>query len=169
MSDNPFQAPVHQPPQHYPQGTPEGLGNAYVKQIPVIASLMIAQGGLMLLMSAALLVNAFLFTRMDQLMPADEPKPPQLEQMLEIQQSIFPIVFGAISAGVGVLSILHFVAAYFGFHRKYRIFGIAVMILGLSTILTVYCAPTSIGLAIYGMIIYFNPAVIGAFEAGKPA
>jgi hypothetical protein len=30
-----------------------------------------------------------------------------------------------------------------------------------------YCAPTSIGVLVYGLIVYFNPAVVAAFELGK--
>jgi hypothetical protein len=62
---------------------------------------------------------------------------------------------------------MHFMAAYFGFKYKYRVFGIVTMIAGLGAMLTCYCAPTAIGLGVYGMIIYFNPAVAKAFALAK--
>jgi len=43
---------------------------------------------------------------------------------------------------------------------------------GMASATTIYCFPTAVGLAIYGMITYFNPAVVAAFalgDAGVPA
>ena len=96
-------------------------------------------------------------------MPPDAQQPEMNKQMM----TVFSIVCIVLSVGAVILSILHFVAAYFGFNYKHRVFGIATMILGLTTILTFYCAPTSIGLAVYGLIIYFNPAVVKAFQLRK--
>lgn len=164
MSDNPFQAPIKQPSHYHPaQGGPQGFGRSYVKQVPVIASLMIAQGVLHLILAIICVGYAFLFSNLDSFLPPDEQQPEVTEQMM----SVVSIVCIVLSVAAGILSILHFVAAYFGFNYKHRVFGIATMILGLSTILTFYCAPTSIGLAVYGLIIYFNPAVVKAFQLRK--
>ena len=160
MSDNPFQAPLKQPSHYHP---PQGFGRGYVKQVPVIASLMIAQGVLLLILAIVCVGYAFLFSNMDSFLPPDEQQPEMAEQMM----SVFSIACIVLSVAAGILSILHFVAAYFGFNYKHRVFGIATMILGLTTILTVYCAPTSIGLAVYGLIIFFNPAVVRAFQLRK--
>lgn len=124
---------------------------------------MIAQGVLLLILAIICVGYAFLFSNMDSFMPADAQQP----EMDETVMFIVSIVCIVMSAAAGILSLLHFVAAYFGFNYKHRVFGIAVMILGLSTILTFYCAPTSIGLAVYGLIIYFNPAVVKAFQLRK--
>ena len=87
--------------------------------------------------------------------------------MSEQTMKVFAIVCIVMSVGAGILSFMHFLAAYFGFNYKHRVFGIATMILGLTTVFTFYCAPTSIGLAVYGLIIYFNPAVVKAFQLRK--
>ncbi len=84
-----------------------------------------------------------------------------------MQMSMMRIVFGVESACAGVLGVLHLAAAYFGFDYRYRAFGITTLILGLCSLLTLYCAPTAIGLGIYGLIVYFNPAVVRAFELRK--
>lgn len=42
----------------------------------------------------------------------------------------------------------------------------------MASVTTVSCAPTAVGLAIYGLITCFNPAVVAAFalgDAGVPA
>ena len=74
---------------------------------------------------------------------------------------------GVFAGGILILSIMHFVAAYLGFKYRRRVFGIVSMIVGLGAMLTCYCAPTAIGLAVYGMIIYFNPAFAQAFAMGN--
>jgi hypothetical protein len=124
---------------------------------------MIAQGMLLLILAIICVGYAFVFSNMDSFVPPGAQQPEMDAKLM----SIVSIVCIVIAVGAGILSMLHLAAAYFGFNYKYRLFGIAVMILGLSTILTFYCAPTSIGLAVYGLIIYFNPAVGKAFQLRK--
>ena len=101
---------------------------------------------------------------MDQFMPANAQQPPELDMMA---QNMMLWGFGIVGGVILIISILHFIAAYLGFTYKGRVFGIVTMILGLGSLLSCYCAPTAIGLAVYGMIIYFNPAVSKAFALGK--
>jgi drug/metabolite transporter (DMT)-like permease len=54
---------------------------------------------------------------------------------------------------------------------KGRTLGIIAVFCGLITSLTIYCAPTSIGLVIYGLIVYLDSNVAQTFrdrEAGVP-
>lgn len=163
VSENPFQAPSQARPPNY--GPPSGAG--YVKQIPVIASLMIVQGSLLLILVLVMVGYAFMFSKLMEMAGNDPQQPPQVKEMLKVQQQVLPYIFGAIAIFAGILAIMHFVAAYFGFCYKHRVFGIVTLIAGLGASLTFYCAPTAIGLGVYGLIIYFNPAVKKAFELGK--
>jgi hypothetical protein len=126
---------------------------------------MIVQGALLLFFALIMIGYAIFVSRMDEFMPVDQ-QAAEMQEMMEMQK-VFTIVFVVVSGCGGLLGIMHFVAAYFGFNYKYRVFGIITMILGLSSMMTFYCAPTAIGLAVYGLIIYFNPAVAKAFQLRK--
>ena len=53
-------------------------------------------------------------------------------------------------------------------NRKFRgrPLGIASLCMGMSSIVTVICAPTALALLIWGLIIYVNPSVKAAFKEG---
>ncbi len=141
----------------------QSFGRSYVQQIPVISSLFIAQGVLLLLMGGYFIVLGVFMGNMDQFMPPGA----QQAEFQDMQLSIMFWAMGAIGGMILIISILHFVAAFLGFNYKGRVFGIVTMVLGLLSLLSCYCAPTAIGLAVYGMIIYLNPASAKAFQMGK--
>ena len=163
MSENPFQAPQQPPPGQPPIGAPN-LGRSYISQVPVISALMIAQGVLLLIFAILMIGYAIFFTRLDAFMPPEAQA--EFQAQMQGQQFIIAIVAGVFAGGILILSIMHFFAAYLGFKYRRRVFGIVTMIIGLGATLTCYCAPTAIGLAVYGMIVYFNPAVAQAFTMG---
>lgn len=167
MSDNPFEAPGTNQNYDFQPGPGGKTGRGYVQQVPVIASLFIVQGILLFLFGLLGTGYAFFFTQMPEFMPPPNQQNAQMQAQLEQQTFIAGLVFAVLAAGVFLLGGMHFVAAFLGFKFKYRYFGIVTMILGLGSMFTCYCAPTAIGLAIYGMIIYFHPAVAQAFEMGK--
>ncbi len=74
-------------------------------------------------------------------------------------------------AGWGGLSLLlaiaQIVAGALNFGFRGRMLGITTLLLGIASALTCYCAFTGIPLTIYGLIIYFNPAVAEAFRLRK--
>jgi len=167
VSDNPFASPHPvKPGMPAPQHQPSA-GRGYVQQVPVIASLFIAQGVLLLLMTAYFTFTAVFMSNMDKFMPPEAQQGAEFQEMMDVQQWIFGVGFGIAAGLLAIVAILHFVAAYLGFNYKGRVFGIATMIIGLVSMITCYCAPTAIGLAVYGMIVYFNPAVNKAFAMGK--
>ena len=168
MSNNPYQTPPQAPygGPGYGPGKQQNYGRGFVQQIPVISALMIVQGVLYLLLAMLMFGYAFFFSQMDKFMPAGE----QAEFREQFQQSegiVVSIVSGSLCLVAFTLATMHFISAYFGFTYRYRVFGIITMILGLGSVMTCYCAPTAIGLAVYGLIIYFNPAVAKAFTMAK--
>jgi hypothetical protein len=72
-----------------------------------------------------------------------------------------------------VVGALRIVAGLFNLRYRRRLLGMTALGLGLMLIFTAYCAPTAIALAVYGLIVYLNEAVIAAFNMGdrgcKPA
>jgi hypothetical protein len=48
-----------------------------------------------------------------------------------------------------------------------RTLGLIALGGGMVTVMTCYCAPTAIGLGVYGLITYLNPEVAQAFAMGE--
>jgi hypothetical protein len=65
-----------------------------------------------------------------------------------------------------IIGVLRIVAGAFNYHYRRRALGITALACGLFTLITAYCAPTAIALAIYGLIVYVNEPVIMAFQMG---
>lgn len=77
---------------------------------------------------------------------------------------------GYMMAGAGAVALiaglLRLVAGYFNLNFRCRGLGLAAMGVGLLTLLTGYCAPTAIAIAIYGLIVYVDESVVAAFQRG---
>ena len=82
-----------------------------------------------------------------------------------------PWVLGVIYLGLGapilLAGVLRIFAGVQNFRFRGRTLGIISMIAGMASMLTCYCAPTGIGVLIYGLIVYMNPAVAAAFAMGQ--
>lgn len=162
---NPFAGP-NGPTQQYPTATMNrggrkpGLG--YVKQVPILAIMTIVQGVLLLLMAAGCIAYGCFIFFMPTMMPPEE------QARMQAQAGAVFEIMGWVMIGLGVfilvISILHFIAGYRALIYRGRIFMIVTWFLGLTVSITMYCAPTCIGLAIWGMIVFFNPAVAEAFR-----
>ena len=61
------------------------------------------------------------------------------------------------------------IAGIFNLRFRRRGLGMVALGLGLLTMITGYCAPTSIALAIYGLIVFVNEPVVAAFELAHAA
>ena len=123
----------------------------------------IVQGALLFLMALACAGYALFFSIFfQQILPEAE--------RAKMQAEVGPTfaMIGAIGIGIGVfilaISILHIIAGMRGLNYRGRVFIIVTWFLGLIASFTGYCAPTSIGLAIWGLIVFFNPAVKSAFK-----
>lgn len=147
-----------------------GLG--MVRHVLPVAILMLVQGGLELVISLIFLALIVAVPVMIPDLPAapaenfgGPPPPAFLKPMMMA-------VYGVMGAGGLLAGVMHVVAGIFGLRFRRRMLGIVALALGMASVTTVYCAPTAIGLAIYGLITYCNPAVVAAFalgDAGVPA
>ena len=66
-----------------------------------------------------------------------------------------------------IAGLLRLYAGIQNFRFRGRTLGIISFSVGLFSMLGCYCAPTSIGVFVYGLIVYLNPAVKAAFEMGE--
>lgn len=168
MSHNPFEAPA--PAEKRVEETfiyeHDGSGRTYVRQVGVVSALMIAQGILMFLFAVACIGYSIFFANLGKIVSLEEQANfeanfPESTQMM--MTSIFGF-WGAISIP---LAILYLIAGVLNLGLRARAFGIVTLLMGLATTLTVYCTLTGIPLSVYGLIIYFNPAVGEAFRLRK--
>jgi hypothetical protein len=138
-------------------------------QVIVVAILMIVQGVLECLMGIFLAVMALVFVpsflemaeRQQKGAPGGPPGMPP--GFAELATGIY-LVMGL--AGL-IAGIAHLVAGIRNVSYRGRVLGMVAMFLGLISIGTCYCAPTSLGVMIYGLIVYFNQETARAFELGE--
>lgn len=137
-----------------------GLG--MVSQIRVVAILNCVQGGLELLMGALLVTMAFMVPFIFSMQPpgANAGGPPP-----EVQ-SVMSGTYGVMGGAVLIAGLLRLYAGIQNFRFRGRVLGIISFSVGLFSMLGCYCAPTSIAVFVYGLIVYLNPAVKAAFEMG---
>lgn len=129
-----------------------------VGHVPVLAILMIVQGGLEAVAGLLLLVAAVMAPML--LRNAEGPPPP--ENMFWV----IGIVYGVMAAAAIIAAVLHILGGVWAYRFRKRTVGIVALAVGIASTFTCYCAPTSIALAIYGLIVLLNPRVAQAFAMG---
>jgi hypothetical protein len=155
--------PTPQPPpsladgyfrEQFARGPERPLGRGLVGHVPIIATLMLVLGFCELLMAIFCLFFAMLMLAL----------PPEANVGTDMR--LASAFYGGISLVLGAAGLLRLLAGYFNLTYRKRGLGIASLGLGLITVFTGFCAPTSIALAVYGLVVYFNDSVLGAFTLG---
>ena len=146
----------------------EELKRGILSQIRVVAIMLIVHGsmlllaGIFILIMAAFMPGIIASSQQAQAAPANPngPTPEQLSKFL---------TWGYVLVGMAVVlpGLLQLVAGIRNLYPKGRTLGIIALFSGLLSIPFCYCAPTSLGLLVYGLIIYFNPTAVRAFELGN--
>ena len=142
----------------YPPLPPRRSG--YVPQVTVVSILMIVQGSLVTLVGLFLLIMG---PAMFSLNASNHRAGAEQERFISILGGFY-ILFGGLLVGVGGLNIA---AGIKNLKYRSRTLGITALSLGALAMFSCYCAPTAIGLMIYGLIIYLNQDVSRAFEMGE--
>jgi hypothetical protein len=141
-----------------------------VKQVPVVASLMIANGAIVSLMGLYLVVmGPFLFTMMNVAPPPGPGGPKPGDKAVLTAMSVVYLVLGLVVLTAAVLNI---VAGIRSLSFRSRTLALVALFSNLAPMFTCYCIPTSLGLMIYGLIVFFQPDVARAFALvaeGVPA
>lgn len=166
---NPYQPPAFDPKQF--QDAPYGAygtqptvsgGFGWVSQVRIVAILNSVQGGLELVMGLGLVGVAIAvpyFIAAERAAGRGGGQPAEMEWIL-------PLAYGGLGSVFLLAGIVRIYAGIQNFRYRGRILGIVSFCLGLVSMLGCYCAPTAIGVLIYGLIVYLNPAVTAAFEMG---
>lgn len=167
-ADNPFAAPQATLGPGGGADGDVGPGGHLVRHVQPVAILMLVQGAFELLLGVLVLAVAVMAPLvLEDLPELGRPGPPTPSM-----RTIIMVTYGVMGGCGLVAGVLHVVGGIFGLRFRRRMLGIVALAVGMVSIFTCYCAPTSIALAIYGLITYGNPAVVAAFtlgEAGVPA
>ena len=165
---NPYESPNSDPykSSYSPEySAPVGhVPSPLVQQVRIIAILNAIQGGLEILMGLIQGSMAFVF-------PAIMMMDPNLQDDPEAPPDAFFWGLGIAYAIIGLALLigggLRILATFRNWNFRGRMLGIVSMGVGMVSMLTCYCAPTGIGLLVWGLIAYLNPSVIQAFEMGE--
>ena len=166
---NPYESPqsdfYEQPakPGEYGEATGH-VPSPLVQQVRVIAVLNAVQGGLEIIMGLIQGSMAFLFPAL-MIMDANANQGP------DAPPEEFFWVISLIYGGIGLVLLIGGGLRVFATIRNWgyrgRVLGIVSFSVGMLSIITCYCAPTGIGLLVWGLIAYLNPSVKQAFEMGE--
>jgi hypothetical protein len=152
--DNPYEAP------HMAVGPPT-RPSKMVGHVPVVAILMMVQGGLEILMG-------LLYSSMAAIMPfalekqaehGGQQAPIQIKWMLYVYAALGLVVF--VAAGIKIF------AGWQNYRYRGRIIGFVALGSCCASLLGCYCFPTALALAIYGLIVYINDDVSKAFALAE--
>lgn len=159
---NPYasNSPYASTSQQSPQSMPFYETDAYVKQLPVVGTLVIVQGvleGLMAVMGIVMVVAMGLLSGQAQFQKEMQNVGPGASPVFLI------IVYGAIAVVMSVIAIVRIASGVMILRRKNRMFAIVSTILCIGSVFTCYCGPTSIAICVYALIILLHPTVERAF------
>lgn len=154
--DNPYRSPIGEAASY---GAP---GRAH--HIPIVAILLMVQGGLELLFGGMMSVYGII---MGAVAPAGEPNFDPAGQGPPLPSWFFAgmlIAYGAVPLATGLLKVI---AGWRNYFFRGKLLGIAALVGGMASVLTCYCFPTALALLIYGLIVYLSDQSAAAFALGK--
>jgi hypothetical protein len=132
-----------------------------VSHVRTVAILMIVNGSLQLLLGV-MFVGMVVFMAIVTLRDKAEDPPPAERLSLAVMV-VFYVGLGLVLLLAGVLNIRAGRRARAFRNRRF----VLVALFGNAAVApTFYCAPTSLGLLIYGVLVFYNAEVVRAFELG---
>lgn len=158
-SINPYRADI-QPPGN-PITSSEDLQRSILSQIRVIAILLIVHGVMLTLVGLLYVGMGFIMPSILQAQSQSMQPPGNMNP--EQMKIILLATYGAMGAGGLLPGILQIIAGISNLRFRGRVLGIVALASGLLGVATCYCFPTSIGLCVYGLIIYLNNSAVRAF------
>jgi hypothetical protein len=138
-----------------------------VSQVKIVSILMIVNGALVVLVGLIFSVGGPLVLAMVR-STGHGPRDPDERMAMEIAWYVY-LVIGIPTVLVGIVTMIAGVRALL---FRGRIMALVALFLNIIPMCTMYCAPTSLGLLIYGLIVFFHADVARAFQMvaeGVPA
>lgn len=160
-SENPYQPPPELPSDRPGAALPYPNESSKIRQVRVVAILMMVQGGLEIIMSGFLMIMALVLASGGELIPSPDGLSPEASFW-------FPsVLFGGIALIHFVVAGLHLYAGFLNYRYQSRMLGIVALLCGFATISAKFCFPTAMALMIYGLIVYLDSNVRQAFQRGE--
>lgn len=165
-SDDPTRAAV--PSEWSEDVDPRTIGKA--RSVPTVAKLMILHGALMFVAGVGLIsMMAFIAPQIGQqienqqeMQRKQNPNAPRLSK--EAMTTMLYAMYGAMSVCLFVIGSLNIFAGIRNHGYRNRILGVVSLVLNMGSVFFCWCLPFSIGLMIYGMIIFLSPEAERAFR-----
>ena len=166
---NPYQTPAFDPKQFQDQpgyvgGSASDFG--WVRQVRTFAILNAVQGMLEIPMGLFTIGMSVLFPTLIRTNQQPNADPAQVAAD-ESTMWFLAGLYLAIGIPVLISGILRIVAGVQNYRFKGRTLSLVSIIVGMATLFSCYCAPTAMGLLVYGLILHLNPAVSAAFKLGR--
>ena len=164
-SQNPYATPPRAAAadvQTYQGFSGRGLPST-VQQVMVVSILQIVVAALELLVSAILAV----YTGILGAMSTGAIEMPEGEEEALFVFGIISVVMLFFGSAIFIAAVLRIWSGIAGFKFKRRKMAIFASVLGMTSALTMYCSVFSIGMLIYGLIIYLNRDVRRAYEMAE--
>ena len=164
-SQNPYATPPRAAAadvQTYQGFSGRGLPST-VQPVMVVSILQIVVGALELLVSAILAV----YTGILGAMSTGAIEMPEGEEEALFGFGIISAVMLFFGSAIFIAAVLRIWSGIAGFKFKRRKMAIFASVLGMTSALTMYCSVFSIGMLIYGLIIYFDRNVKRAYEMAE--
>jgi len=166
---NPYQSPNDyglSGPHYGPSGA--SATNATMVKVKVLAILMMVQGALEALLGLMLGGIGIVFYVAGEQIFRGQQQQQGLPRQAAPPEWMF-LIYVVLGGALLVISALRIYAGICNLKFKGKLLGIIAISVGAVSSLTCYCAPTAIGLLIYGLIVYLDANVSQAFsecEAG---
>jgi hypothetical protein len=159
--ENPYQSP-----QNLPGEAAATSRGGLARQVPIVAILLMVQGGLELLIGGFYLLSGGIVAvvvAQQGPQPGDPNLPFGPQGFGWIMGGIYIIMgFGAFA--VAALKVF---AGWRNYSFRGRNWGVAALVSGMASAITCYCFPTALVLMIYGLIVYLNAEAAWAFSMGE--
>jgi hypothetical protein len=172
--ENPDQSPSSEKPASdaIPSDSDENVDPRKIgmaKYVPAVAVLMIVHGVLMFV-AGFIVIGVMVFVpqivhqneNQQQLQRQQNPNAPQITK--EGMTALLYVTYGAVSAFLFLIGVLDIYAGARNYGYRNRVLGVISIVANMGSILFFVCLPLSIGLLIFGMIIYLSPETDRAFR-----
>jgi hypothetical protein len=169
--NNPYRSPgADEPDASVPEEgvDPRTIGKA--RYVPTVAILMIAHGVLMFVAACGLIgMTVFMTPQIAQqiedqqkMQRAQNPNAPVFTK--DGWQTMLTAIYGGMAAVLCIIGVVNLFAGIQNYRYHYRILGVISLVINMGAILFCWCLPFSLGLLIFGMIIYLSPEADRAFQ-----
>lgn len=169
--NNPYRPPSADEPDgsvEEENADPRTVGKA--RYVPTVAILTIVHGVFMFIAACCLIgMVAFITPQIAEQIENQQKMQRQQDPNAPVftkdgWQTMLTAIYGGMAAALCIIGIVNLFAGIQNYRYRYRTLGIISLVINMGSILFCWCLPLTIGLLIFGMIIYLSPEADRAFR-----